>query len=125
MGFGMSFLVPLLPEMIEAASRQHPMHRILCSDLGSSTFSMGLACGQVVGPIFGSYLAKAFSFGIMSDVFGFMILIYFAAYFFMCDGLHEFKTIFKQIRKKPQDDLGFLLQSPTFNISVRTRVPSV
>ena len=53
MGFGLSFLVPIIPEMIESTKDSYPGHMIRVSDLSSGIFNTSLSMGSAIGPILG------------------------------------------------------------------------
>jgi len=55
-------MVPVIPEMITAASGYYPGRIIEVTDISAGVFNSGLGIGQVLGPIFGSYITKATNF---------------------------------------------------------------
>lgn len=61
-GFGLFLMVPVIPEMIVSASSYYPGRIIEVTDVSAGVFNSGLGIGQVLGPIFGSYMTKAYDF---------------------------------------------------------------
>lgn len=61
-GFGLFLMVPVIPEMINSASTFYPDQIIEITDISAGVFNSGLGIGQVIGPIFGSYMTKMFDF---------------------------------------------------------------
>jgi hypothetical protein len=57
-----AMLVPSLPEMIKQGRVAFPNEADDVNDLASGIFNSGLGVGQILGPIFGSYLTHAFNF---------------------------------------------------------------
>lgn len=57
-GFGLFLMVPVIPEMINAGTKYYPGRIIELTDISAGVFNSGLGMGQVIGPIFGSYVTQ-------------------------------------------------------------------
>mmetsp|Transcript_18746 Transcript_18746/g.16596 ORF Transcript_18746/g.16596 Transcript_18746/m.16596 type:complete len:350 (+) Transcript_18746:167-1216(+) len=57
-GFGLFLMVPVIPEMINSGTKYYPGKIIELTDISAGVFNSGLGIGQVIGPIFGSYVTQ-------------------------------------------------------------------
>ena len=100
-GFGLFLMVPVIPEMINSASTFYPDQIIEITDISAGVFNSGLGIGQVIGPIFGSYMTKMFDFRNWCDMIGVILLTYSVIYFIFGDGFSLLKAMWKEkISKK-------------------------
>ena len=77
------FIVTWLPVMINEAVKSFPDHKIRVSDISSGIFSSMLGFGQMLGPIYGSYITDIFSFRAWADSVGAIIIISSIVYFLL------------------------------------------
>ena len=77
------FIVTWLPVMINEAAKSFPEHKIKVSDISSGIFSSMLGFGQMLGPIYGSYITDIFSFRAWADSVGAIIIISSIVYFLL------------------------------------------
>ena len=74
------FIVTCLPIMINDVVKSFPTQKIKASDISSGIFSSMLGFGQMLGPIYGSYITDIFSFRAWADSVGVIIIIYSIVY---------------------------------------------
>ena len=118
-GFGLFLMVPVIPEMINSASTYYPDQIIEITDISAGVFNSGLGLGQVLGPIFGSYMTKSFGFRNWWDMIGIVLLAYTVIYFIFGDGFSLLRSMWKeQISKR----LDFIRSSPARSLHSRNRV---
>jgi hypothetical protein len=56
-------MIPALPEMIDVALPMYPKSSsIQINDISSGLFNMFIGIGQIIGPIYGSFVTKAYGF---------------------------------------------------------------
>jgi MFS family permease len=91
-GFGLFLMVPVIPEMISAGTEYYPNKIIELTDISAGVFNSCLGIGQVIGPIFGSYVTQATNFRTCSDIVGYILFTYSVVYFLLCNGLALLKT---------------------------------
>jgi MFS family permease len=91
-GFGLFLMVPVIPEMISAGNKLYPGKLIEVTDVSAGVFNSGLGVGQVIGPIFGSYVTQATDFRTCSDMIGIILFVYTIVYFLLGDGFVLLKT---------------------------------
>lgn len=60
--FTIFFLVTCLPEMIDDVVRNHPESPFEASDISAGVFNSMLGFGQMMSPLYGSYMTEAFGF---------------------------------------------------------------
>jgi MFS family permease len=75
-GFGLFLMVPVIPEMINAGTKYYPTKIIELTDISAGVFNSFLGVGQVVGPIFGSYVTEATDFRTCSEIVGVILFAY-------------------------------------------------
>eukprot|EP00344_Euplotes_crassus_P004222 CAMPEP_0196996980 /NCGR_PEP_ID=MMETSP1380-20130617/2738_1 /TAXON_ID=5936 /ORGANISM="Euplotes crassus, Strain CT5" /LENGTH=358 /DNA_ID=CAMNT_0042413105 /DNA_START=379 /DNA_END=1455 /DNA_ORIENTATION=+ len=121
-GFGLFLMVPVIPEMINSGSKYYPGKIIEVTDISAGVFNSGLGIGQVVGPIFGSYVTQATDFRTCSDIVGYILFTYSILYFLLGDGLVLLKTACKEVKKKEVIDV--VRSSPARNVQMRNRILS-
>mmetsp|Transcript_28191 Transcript_28191/g.24909 ORF Transcript_28191/g.24909 Transcript_28191/m.24909 type:complete len:128 (-) Transcript_28191:175-558(-) len=57
-------LIPTLPELTSVAIRLYPDQKSEASDISSGAFNSMLNLGQMIGPLYGSYITSVFNFRI-------------------------------------------------------------
>ena len=120
-GFGLFLMVPVIPEMINSASAYYPNKIIEITDVSAGVFNSGLGIGQVLGPIFGSYVTKMSDFRICSDMVGLFIITYATIYFTFGGGIYLIRSMCKDKIEKQYD---VIRDSPARSIKMRNRVYS-
>lgn len=91
-GFGLFLMVPVIPEMISAGTKYYPNKIIELTDISAGVFNSFLGVGQVIGPIFGSYVTQATDFRTCSDIVGYILFVYAVVYFVLGNGFVLIKT---------------------------------
>jgi MFS family permease len=114
-------MVPVIPEMISSGSAYYPGRIIEVTDISAGMFNCGLGVGQVLGPIFGSYITRATDFRTCSDLVGLILLVYSLLYFLVGDGIPLLSTSCKDPIKK---ELDVFRLSPSRNVGMRGRLLS-
>ena len=120
-GFGLFLMVPVIPEMITAASVHYPGRIIEVTDVSAGVFNSGLGLGQVLGPIFGSYVTQAIDFRNCSDLVGLLLIGYVVIYFLLGDGIPLISSFCKE---KISKEVDVVRNSPARNVHMRNRVLS-
>lgn len=92
--------IPALPEMIRFGMIRYGHKEIEITDLSSGLFSSILSFGQMVAPIFGSYITEITNFRIWVDIVGLLQIAFFVIYFTYGN---ETKPIFSKLSKDPDD----------------------
>ena len=85
-------LIPTLPEMIESVLPHYPEsaeHQI--NDLSSGIFNMFLGIGQVIGPLYGSYVTGLHGFRYCSDLVSIICLAFAVMYYIFGEGAKAFQ----------------------------------
>ncbi len=121
-GFGLFLMVPVIPEMINAGSKYYPSKIIELTDISAGVFNSGLGIGQVVGPIFGSYVTQATDFRTCTDIVGFILFTYAIVYFLFGEGFVLIRTFCKEAKRKEIIDI--VRSSPARNVHMRNRILS-
>jgi MFS family permease len=62
--FTLYFQVTSLPEMINDVIKKHPNQKYEASDISSGVFNAMLGLGQMLSPLYGSYMTHYFGFRI-------------------------------------------------------------
>ena len=70
------FVITCLPAMINNATECYPNQKNEVTDISSGIFSWMLGFGQMVGPIYGSYLTDSFGFRSWADSVGVIMIAY-------------------------------------------------
>ena len=70
------FVITCLPAMINKASERYPNQKNEVTDVSSGIFSWMLGLGQMIGPIYGSYVTDGFGFRSCSDSVGVIMIAY-------------------------------------------------
>lgn len=84
--FTIFFQVTSLPEMINDVVRKYPDRKFEASDISSGVFNAMLGMGQMLSPIYGSYMTEVYGFRICADSVGALLIIYAIIYFLLCIG---------------------------------------
>lgn len=92
--------IPALPEMIRFGMIKYSHKEIEITDLSSGLFSSILSFGQMVAPIFGSYMTEITNFRICVDIVGLLQIGFFIIYFIYGN---ETEPIFSNISKTTDD----------------------
>mmetsp|Transcript_2424 Transcript_2424/g.2849 ORF Transcript_2424/g.2849 Transcript_2424/m.2849 type:complete len:291 (+) Transcript_2424:458-1330(+) len=86
-GFSVApILISSLPLLTNIACEIYPKRKIEASDVSSGAFNSMLGLGQMVGPLYGSYITTLFDFRICTSIFGIVLLTFSLIYY-----LIEFK----------------------------------
>lgn len=117
--FGLFLMVPVIPEMISAASPLYPNRIIEITDVSAGVFNSGLGLGQVLGPIFGSYVTKATDFQTWADMVGLLLFAYAIIYFLFGNGIPLLRTLWKENKRK---ELDVVRNSPARIVNMRNRL---
>lgn len=84
-------LIPTLPEMIESVLPYYPESAdAQINDLSSGIFNMFLGIGQVIGPLFGSYVTSHYGFRYCSDLVSVIRLVFAIMYYMFGEGTKAF-----------------------------------
>ena len=83
-------MVPTLPEMIDSVIHKFPEQDSKVTDITAGVFNSFLGLGQVIGPIYGSYITANFDFRLSCDIVAFFCLSYFFIYFMFGNGWEAF-----------------------------------
>lgn len=121
-GFGLFLMVPVIPEMINSGAKYYPTKIIELTDISAGVFNSGLGIGQVIGPIFGSYVTEATDFRSCSDIVGYILFAYAILYFLLGDGIVLLRTVCKEQKRKEVVDV--VRDSPYRNVNMRNRILS-
>ena len=120
-GFGLFLMVPVIPEMIQSGSKLYPGRIVELTDISAGVFNSGLGLGQVIGPVFGSYVTKHTDFRTCSDMVGIILFTYAVAYFLLGDGVVLISTFWKE---KVNKQFDVIRSSPARNVTMRNRLLS-
>lgn len=86
-------LIPSLPEMIESVIKEYPPESELrINDLSSGIFNMFLGIGQILGPLYGSYMTETHGYRYTCDVVSVICLTFSMVYYTLCDGQEAFRN---------------------------------
>ena len=109
-GFSVFYLITWLPEMIKDAIEGHPHKKLEATDISAGVFNCMLGSGQMLGPIYGSFIKDHFNFRVLTDSVAWMLLWFGLAYFVACNGYRAFKNskIFKRSEYKINLNTGEL-----------------
>ena len=77
------FLIIPLPLMIEAVVSRYPKQKYESSDISSGVFNSMLGLGQMVAPLYGSYMTDYCGFRFTSDTVGVMLIVYSLSYYWL------------------------------------------
>lgn len=95
------FLITSLPEMINDVVSIHPHQKLEASDISSGVFNSMLGCGQMISPLYGSYVTDQIGFRWCADTIGYFLISYSFIYFVLCIGVEMFqKKEIENIREK-------------------------
>ena len=94
-------LIPILPEMVEAAALEHPQQREAINDLSAGIFNAFLGLGQLCAPIFGSLMFDRVGFRATSDTVAFICLASAAVYVAKGDGITALRN---SLARQEEDD---------------------
>ena len=73
--------------MIESAKKDFPLKESEVNDISSGLFNSFLGIGQILGPLYGSYMmAETGNFKLTCDIAGFLCLFLAVIYFLCADG---------------------------------------
>lgn len=96
-------LVPCLPEMIESVLPFYPPNaECEINNLSSGIFNMFLGIGQILGPMLGAELTRAYGFRSCCDIMAVICLIYSIMYYLFANG----KAAFRSSKWKNYEDVG-------------------
>lgn len=85
-------LIPILPEMVEAAILAHPHQKETINDLSAGIFNAFLGLGQFCAPTFGSLMFGRVGFRTTSDTVAFICLAFAAIYMIKGEGITAFRN---------------------------------
>ena len=86
-------MVPTLPEMIDSVMHKFPDQDSQVTYISSGVFNSFLGFGQVIGPIYGSYVTANFDFRISCDMVAMFCLCYSFIYFMFGNGYEAFTRV--------------------------------
>ena len=111
-GFSILFLITWLPEMIKDASKIYPDRIMEVTDVSSAVFNFMLGFGQMIGPLYGSFVTGYFGFRVWTDTVAWILICYSLAYFALCNGYDALKHTLKNTKQSRRHSI--LLQSKEF-----------
>lgn len=89
-------VIPVLPEMIEAAEEKFSANqKQVTGDYTGALLSTFLGLGQVLGPLFGATTYAQLGFKVTQDIMAIICIVFAIIYFFVADGKTSFKETFK------------------------------
>ena len=94
-GFSILFLITCLPEMIKDASKLYPDQIMEVTDISSAVFNFMLGFGQMLGPLYGSFVTGYFGFRAWADSVAWILICFSLAYFTLWNGIDAFKNTLK------------------------------
>ena len=83
-GLSILFLITSLPEMIKEATKAFPNQKYEASDISSGIFNSMLGLGQMLSPIYGSYVTQIWGFRTCATSVACMLIIYSFMYYKFC-----------------------------------------
>lgn len=83
-GFSVIFLIPALPEMITHLQNKYPTQANKVSDISSGILNSAYGFGEMIGPIYGSYVTSTYGFRTCADSVAYMLVIFGALYLMLC-----------------------------------------
>ena len=91
-GFSVFFVITWLPEMIKDAVEGNPDKQLEVTDISSGVFNWMLGSGQMLGPIYGSFISNAFNFRLLADSVAWSLIWFSLAYFAVWNGYQALKN---------------------------------
>ena len=89
-------MIPGLPEMVESTLDLYPGQERDVNNLSSGIYNSFLGFGQVIAPIYGSFVTEAVGFRMASDIVALICLFFGVAYFVVAGGAEAFKKTCKK-----------------------------
>ena len=94
-------IIPVLPEMIEAANKSFPdKNKHTRNNYASGLFNTGLGLGTCIGPLYGAMTYERLNFRLTEDILALIILVFTVAYFFSAGGYSAFSRSFNRTEEE-------------------------
>ena len=79
-------MIPGLPEMVESTIPLYPGQEREVNNLSSGIYNSFLGFGQVIAPIYGSFIVEAVGFRMGADIVAILCFVFSALYFILAGG---------------------------------------
>ena len=77
------FVIIPFPLMIETVSSRYPKQKLESSDISSGVFNSMLGLGQMLAPLYGSYMTDYYGYRFTCDTVGVMLIVYSLSYYWL------------------------------------------
>ena len=102
-------MIPGLPEMVESTIPEFPGQERDINNLSSGLYNSFLGFGQVLAPIYGSFVTDAVGFRKTADIAAMICFAFALAYFILAGGVEAFRETCKSKKVDAQDPWESLL----------------
>jgi hypothetical protein len=106
--------------MIECSLPLYPGQEAQVNDLASGLFNTFLGIGQVLGPLYGSFMTRTYGFKYCCDSVALICLVYSILYYTICDGYNSFGD--SRWRNLGPDEAQLLFEEEDDLISVKPKI---